>query len=171
MKQYAYCPMIPWIAWNYGVREPETYSMKLGKGERESRLKRLRKLKLEPPIRLDVEMYSPRLRMAGVADAVAGSRRLTVAEVKLFKRRKYRHFKAQLMAYALLSEECLGPTYRAILVLGFRVRAWDVDRLMMEETERIVTKVRETVESEKPPIVQHGEKCSACWYHRLCPAT
>ena len=114
-------------------------------------------------------MYSPRLRMAGVADAVAGSKRLTVAEVKLFKRRRYGHFREQVMAYALLSEHCLGPTYRAILLLGGRVRAWDVDQHALEAAKRLAEKAREVIECERPPPVQPSRKCRSCWYRRFCP--
>lgn len=169
VKQYAYCPMIPWIAWNYGVREPPTYSMEAGRAERSRRLEALRSLGLPQPIRLDVEMYSPRLRMAGVADAVAGLRRLTVVEVKAFRRKRYWHFREQLMAYALLSETCLGPTHRAVLVLGGKARCWDVDQRALEEARRLALRVREVVESEKPPLVQASGKCHSCWYRRLCP--
>jgi len=172
LRQYAYCPAIPWIAWNYGVREPATYSMEVGLAERERRLARLRELGLPEPIRLDVEMYSARLRMAGVADAVAGARRLTVVEVKAFGRRRgYGHFRVQLMAYALLSERCLGPTERAVLVLGERARAWPVDQLALGEVERLAERVRLVVESERPPPVQPSGKCLSCWYRRFCPAS
>ena len=90
-------------------------------------------------------------------------------EVKAFKRRRYGHFREQLMAYALLSERCLGPTGRAVLVLGKRVRTWFVDRLVLEEAERLAERVRLVVESEKPPLVQFSRKCWSCWYRRFCP--
>jgi len=169
VKQYAYCPLIPWIARAYGVREPETLGMAWGREERASRLRRLEGLGLEPPLRFDVQLYSPRLRMAGVADAVAGERRLTVVEVKAFARRRFDHFRAQLMAYALLCEECLGPTRAALLVLGDRVRAWDVTRDALSEAERLALRVRQALESERPPPAQPGPKCAGCWYRRFCP--
>lgn len=145
VKQYVYCPVIPWIARIYGVREPETYSMKLGAEERAK-------------------------RMAGIADAVAGAERYTVVEVKLFKRRKFWHFKAQLMAYALLSEECIGPTIKAALVIRGKPLVWDVDSRVLIETRKLALRVRETLESEKPPFAQPCSKCSSCWYARVCPA-
>ncbi|MEM2218119.1 MAG: CRISPR-associated protein Cas4, partial [Thermofilaceae archaeon] len=169
VKQYAYCSAIPWIARTYNVREPETYSMKLGVEERAERMVELSSFGLEPPIRLDVEMYSSSLRMAGIADAVAGARRYTVIEVKLFKRRRFQHFKAQLMAYALLSEECIGPTRKAMLVIHSKPVFWDVDSRVLDETRKLVLKVREILESEKPPLIQSSLKCSSCWYRRFCP--
>lgn len=169
VKQYAYCPLIPWIARVYGVREPETLGMRLGAEERRSRLARLEGLGLEPPVRLDVQLYCPRLRMAGVADAVAGSRRLAVVEVKAFRRRTFGHFRAQLMAYALLCERCLGPTRAAILLLGDLVKRWDVTAEALLEAERLAARVRGALESERPPPAQPSAKCSACWYRRLCP--
>ncbi len=170
VKQYCYCPAIPWIARNYGVREPPTYSMSLGREERKKRLSRLVERGLEPPIRLDVQMYCPSLRLAGVADAIAGRKRLTVVEVKAFRRKKFDHFKGQLMAYALLCNRCVGPAYRALLVLGDRARWWDVTAEALEWAERLVAKVREVLASERPPAVHQGPKCASCWYARLCPS-
>ncbi|MEM3943503.1 MAG: CRISPR-associated protein Cas4 [Thermofilaceae archaeon] len=170
VKQYAYCPAIPWIARSFGVREPETYSMRLGREERQRRMLELRGLGLEPPIRLDVEMFSPRFRMAGVADAVAGSRRFTVVEVKAFKRKGLAHFRAQLMAYALLCEECVGPTVKAVLLVAGKPLTYDVDAGALEEAGRLASKLREILESERPPPISAGPKCLSCWYRRLCPA-
>lgn len=170
VKQYAYCPAIPWIARAFNAREPETYSMKLGRGEREGRRAELASLGFERPIRLDVEMYSPSLRMAGICDAVCGSRWYTVVEVKAFKRKKLGHFRAQLMAYALLCETCLGPARRAALVIAGRPLFWDVGTRVLEETRKLAQRVREVVESERPPLVQASSKCSSCWYKRFCPA-
>ncbi|MCX8181381.1 MAG: CRISPR-associated protein Cas4 [Thermofilaceae archaeon] len=169
VKEYVYCPLIPWIARVYGVREPETYSMKLGAEERARRKVELDSLGLEPPIKFDVEMYSSTLKMAGVADAVAGSKRYTIVEVKAFKRRRYSHFKAQLMAYALLCEECVGPARKAVLVIEGRPLFWDVDYNVLDETRRIILKLREALEREKPPLTQPTPKCLGCWYRRLCP--
>lgn len=171
VKQYAYCPRIPWVAWQFGVREPETRSMILGREERLRRLARIQDIGLEPPVRFEVEMYSPKLRMAGVADAVAGQRRLTVVEVKAFKRRLLTHFKAQLTAYALLSEETLGPTHRAVLVMPGKLLAIEVTGDVLEQARRLVAGVRDVILSESPPRVEPGPKCISCWYRRLCTAT
>ncbi len=170
VKQYAYCPAIPWLVRQLGVREPETRSMALGREERLKRLASLRDLGVQPPIRLDVEMYSPRLRMAGVCDAVSGDRRLTVIEVKAFRRKHLAHFKAQLMAYALLSEECIGPTVKAVLVVQDKAASWDVTADALSEARRLAARVREVVESESPPPVATSPKCAACWYRRFCPS-
>lgn len=169
VKQYVYCPVIPWLIRNYGVREPETYSMSKGKQERESRLQIVSALGLEPPIRFDVSLYSPRLRLAGVVDAVAGTRRLSVVEVKLYPRKTYRHFKAQLMTYALLVEQLIGPTRHAILLLSDRQLKWDVTSDTLREAERLIASLRLTVESEKPPLPRKDKRCGSCWYKRLCP--
>lgn len=169
VKQYAYCPVIPWIAWNYGFREPETYSMVRGREERRQRLLKLQEMGFTPPIRIDVQLYSQRFKLAGVADAITGGRRRTVVEVKAFKRKKYNHFRVQLMVYALLSEEVLGPTIRAALILGSRLKLWDVTLEALMETKRLVLKTRAAVESERPPRTQLSGKCLSCWYRRFCP--
>lgn len=169
VKQYVYCPMIPWVAWNYNIREPETYSMIRGREERDTRLKRLRDLGIKTPLRFDVEMYSPKYRIAGIVDAISGMKKYSVIEIKKFKRKKFSHFRAQLFSYALLSEECFGPTPYAKLVLGKRVKEWYITVDELKNIIKIIKRTREIIEREKPPLVQRSRKCYSCWYRRYCP--
>jgi len=37
IKQYIYCPVIPWLIVNFGVHEPSTESMKQGNEEKEAK--------------------------------------------------------------------------------------------------------------------------------------
>jgi CRISPR-associated exonuclease Cas4 len=171
VKQYVYCPVIPWLIRNLGVREVETFSMAEARKLRALKLQSVQRLGLEPPVRVEVPMRSPELRLRGVADIVSGSRRLVVVEVKAYPRRGYEHFKWQLLTYALLAERCLGPTKAAILVLGERARAWDVTLEALKAAEALVQKTIRAVESEKPPEAKPSAKCASCWYRRYCPHT
>ena len=171
VKQYAYCPVIPWLTRNFGLREAETFSMAEARKLKALKLQSVQLLGLEPPVRVEVPMRSPELRLRGVADIVSGSRRLVVVEVKAYPRREYEHFKWQLLAYALLAERCLGPTRAAVLVLGSRVRAWDTTLEALKAAEALVRKTIRAVESEKPPEAKPSAKCASCWYRRYCPRT
>jgi CRISPR-associated exonuclease Cas4 len=169
VKQYAYCPVIPWLIHNFQVRELETFSMERARQVKALKVQTVRCLDLEPPVRVEFPMRSPELRLRGVADIVSGSRRVTVVEVKAYRRHEYSHFKWQLFAYALMAEKCVGPTKTAILVLGERTREYDVTLETLEATKKLVDKTISAVESEKPPEAKPSAKCSSCWYKRFCP--
>jgi CRISPR-associated exonuclease Cas4 len=169
IKQYVYCPMIPWLIHNFHVREPETYSMENARQIRALRLQSIQNLVLEPPVRVEFPMRSPELRLRGTADIVSGSKQVTVVEVKAYKRHEYNHFKWQLFAYTLLSEKTVGPTKKAILVLGEKTHTYEVTLETLDATRRLVDKTLKVVESEKPPQTSPSAKCSSCWYKRYCP--
>ena len=170
LKQYEYCPVIPWLNKNYNLVEPETYSMIEGRREREERYNNIYgKLGLKPPIRFDLKLYYPKKRLIGVADIVAGKRKLTVVEIKRFKRKLFRHFKIQLMTYAYLTEKCIGPTYNAILLIEKRKIVYDVTQEIFKEIEIKIEKLWRTIESEKPPQTSKTAKCMNCWYRKFCP--
>lgn len=174
IKNYAYCPVIPWVEANLGVREPPTPSMESALGAATASFKErvAGELRLPKPWRIEVPLSSSRLRLRGVVDVVAGERRLVVLEVKVFDRRLSRagHFRAQLLAYALLVNETMGPVGEAILYLGGRVYRLHVGDRELEEARRMLEKARRAVESPEPPLVQQPEaKCRYCWHRRWCP--
>ena len=169
IKQYVYCPAIPWIARNYNIIEPSTMSMRFGREEGNNLIAKLRKIGVKDPIRLNVQMYSTRLKAVGIADAISGKTRLTVIEVKKFPRKKYKHFIAQLMFYAVLSEECIGPTYKAILIIGDAVKLYEITHERLSEAKSLMFTVKRIIKSEYPPKVDKTPKCYSCWYRRYCP--
>jgi len=176
LKEYEYCPAIPWINRNLGYVTEATPSMDLGKARasREFKVRVAEELSLPKPYRVEVPVVSRRLRVRGVVDLVAGDRRLAVVEVKAFKRRRdrARHFRLQLAAYALLANESLGPVRHAILYLGGDVVRLDVTRDLLVEAESKIRRLWEVVGSEKPPVVrQPPGKCLYCWYRRVCPVS
>ncbi len=170
IKQYVYCPMIPWIIYHIGVNEPVTESMESGgKVDVEYKEAVAGKLKLPKPWRFELELVDRELGVRGKIDIVAGSKRLVVVEVKKYYRRRTEHFQAQLIVYALLVNRLLGPVWKAILVYGDRVRELLVDDKLLEEARRLVEKTWSVVGGDKPPIInQVLGKCATCWYRRYC---
>ncbi len=107
-----------------------------------------------------------------MVNVAVGDSRLMVAEVKAFKRRRDRlkHFKTQLLAYALLVNESIGIVREAILYHGGEVLRVGVTWDMLVNIEKKVRKLRAIIESEKPPqVTQPRQKCTYCWYRRVCP--
>ena len=173
LKEFEYCPMIPWIRYNTGYTTEVTPSMELGKSKAspDYKVKVAEELSLPKPYKVEVPVRSTRLGIRGMVDLIAGDRKLVVAEIKAFKRRhdRARHFKTQLAAYALLVNESIGPTRQAILYLGGETVRLTVTQDMLREAEIKIWKLREIVDSEKPPkVAQPKPKCTYCWYRRLC---
>ena len=174
VKQYVYCPVIPWIMHKIGVVEPPTPSMERGREEAVADVKErvAEILGLPRPWRIEKPLYSRRLGLRGVVDLVAGNKPYKVVEVKIFNRKAKwsRHFKSQLMIYALLVNDVMGPVDEAILVLGEKIYRYIVTHEMLLEAKRYVEKTREVLEKEEPPqTTATPGMCRYCWHHRLCP--
>ncbi len=174
VKQYAYCPMIPWIMSVTGFTEHPTPSMESGRmdaGWKEAVAERLR---LPRPWRVEFEARSTRLGLSGRVDIVAGRGPYVVVEVKRYARRMAwsRHFRAQLMVYALLVNDVLGPVREAVLVMGNRSWVYTVTQEDLRNASRMVEEARRIAFSEEPPHVAASPRmCGYCWYRRFCPAS
>ena len=169
VRQFTYCPVIPWLRANYGVEEPPTFSMALGlevgKDVKESVAK---KLNLPKPWRFEVRIDDYGDGLSGTVDILAGSKWFAVVEVKAFKRRRFEHFTSQLFFYVYLVNKVLGPVREAYLVLGDEVVSYVVDEYVLKKASELVRKVREVKASAKPPNPRVGRHCSCCWYRRYC---
>lgn len=172
VKDYVYCPVIPWLRRAYGLVEPPTPSMEEGSSVgAEEKIVEARRLGAPEPLRVEVALRSPVLPLEGVVDVVAGGRRLWVVEVKRV-RRPARHHLAQLKAYALLVETALGSVEEAVLAVrgvgaAARLR---VTGELLGEARRLVEAAWRAVYSEEPtPVEQPEAKCRYCFYRSICP--
>lgn len=171
LKDMEYCPVIPWIKARMGYTEPPTPSMEAGRAVDADYKERVAgELGLPRPYRLEVPLKSPRLGLSGVVDVVAGEGPYYVLEVKAFRRRWWRHFRLQLLAYALLVMDTMGPVREAILYMGGRAYKVPVNERTVEETLAAIDRLRGILESEDPPQPPAARaKCAYCGYARLCP--
>ena len=171
VKDYAYCPVIPWLRRALGLAEPPTPSMEEGASvTAEEKLAEAEALGLPGPHRVEVYLRSRLVPLEGVVDVVSGRRRLRVLEVKRV-RRPQRHHLAQLKAYALLVETSMGPVEEAIIAVrgGGAVRL-RVTGDTLEEARRLVEATAKAVYSDEPPPAEQPEaKCRYCFYRSLCP--
>ena len=174
VKEYTYCPMIPWLHHYTGLRTEPTPSMEAGKerADAEYKARIAEQLGLPQPHRIEVQLEDPQLRLRGTIDILAGTKTHTVVEVKAYKRprHKARHYRAQLLTYALLAHRTIGPVRRAILVLGNETITYTITTHELNEAKTLIQKLRETLASEEPPRVRQPKpKCQYCWYRRICP--
>ena len=175
LKDMAYCPVIPWIKANTGYVEPPTPSMEAGRAAVDAGFKErvAEELGLPRPYRLEVPIKSRRLGLSGVVDVVAGDGPFYVVEVKAYKRPRgrWRHFRLQLLAYALLVMDTMGPVREAILYMGGDAYKVPVNERTIEETLRALERLKKIVSSEDPPPVTPARaKCAYCGYNKVCPA-
>lgn len=174
VKEYCWCPMIPWIIYNYGIEPALTPSMARGIEFSRNRdiSKIVSELDLPEPIRFEVFLESKALGVYGYIDIVAGSRWYIVGEAKAFRSRRWEHFKIQLYTYALIVNSCLGPVREAILIMGGDIYRWTLSDRDIAIVRDIVKRVRDVITSPEPPRISIvEEKCRYCRYRRLCVAS
>ncbi len=174
MKQYAYCPMIPWITRYLGYHGNPTPSMEAGrtKATPEFKMEIARRLGLPKPYRVEYKVEYEPLKLSGVVDLIAGEKRLTVLEVKVYRRKKkwLNHFKVQLLTYAYIVEKTIGPVHEAVLYNGGDVERIRPTQSHYNRIERIVNSLSRLLGEETPPLTrQNPRKCGYCEYRRLCP--
>lgn len=175
LKEYEYCPAIPWIHRYIGLRTQPTPSMDSARERADAEYKErvAEELGLPKPYRIEYPVASHRLGLSGVVDVLAGDTRYYILEVKAYRRPRHRlgHFKAQLLAYALIVSTELGPVREAILYNGGEVLRLPVTRESLSRVRRILAGLRRILESEEPPQPnQPRQKCLYCWYRRICPS-
>ncbi len=179
VKEYEWCPVIPWLAFNTGLVPPQTPSMILGREEhrrREALERAARILGYKNPL-YNVYLEDPGLRVAGVVDILAPRDR-GVAEVKITGRKKPQAQElVQLAVYALLAYRNRVPVDTASIVLlapdrgEYSIYTVDVTGEVLEKAEKRVRRVWETITSPLPPLVEQApEKCRYCRYRRICPS-
>ncbi len=170
IRQYSFCPLIPWLRSNYGIEEPPTYSMELG---RELCIERREliasELRVPKPWRFEVMVENYDLGIAGKIDLLGGSKWFAVVEVKGFRRCNFSHFLNQLLFYTYLVNSTVGPVRYSYLVLGDEVRKYVVGDYELSKVRKLISRVRRIKLSNEPPqVVKDVSKCLGCWYSRYC---
>ena len=184
LKQFAYCPRIPYYHHCLPKVRPTTYKMDAGirAQDRAEELERRRSLRAygltEGKRHFNVSVTSAKLGVSGQIDLVIehtvdGEDRLTPVDYKLSRREPGRHFKLQLACYALLLEEVwqlpvadgflyLIPARRAVRV--------PVTNRLRNDVRRQLAEIRTLVLAERIPSVppkQRG-RCVDCEFRRFC---
>ena len=184
LKQYTYCPRIPYYQYCLPAVRPTTYKMEAGiraqdGAEERERRRSLRAYGLaEGERHFNVSVASERLGVSGQIDlvirhAVDGEERLVPVDYKLSRREPGRHFKLQLACYALLLEEAwqlpvedgflyLIPARRAVRV--------PITTRLRNDVRRRLEEIRSMVLAERMPAVaaKQRSRCVDCEFRRFC---
>ncbi|MXZ19077.1 MAG: CRISPR-associated protein Cas4 [Caldilineaceae bacterium SB0665_bin_25] len=184
LKQFAYCPRIPYYHYCLPEVRPTTYKMAAGirAQDRAEELERRRSLRAygltEGERHFNVSITSRQLGVSGQIDLVIkhtvnGEDRLVPVDYKLSRRDPGRHFKLQLACYALLLEEVWGlPVEDGFLYLipARRAVRVPITTRLRNDVRRQLAEIRALVLAERMPPVppkQRG-RCVDCEFRRFC---
>ena len=184
LKQYDFCPRIPYYRYCLPRVRPITYSIQAGIQAHEAEAAReerrgLRVYGLSDGVRaFDVLLRSQTLGFLARIDLAI--RRDTVPDAivvdyKLSREPAGSHFRLQLAAYALMLEEAWGlPVHRGFL---YHIPQRQAEEIPITPTLRTkVLRVRAAIlnsvlrETMPPPPRNHG-KCISCEFRRFCNDT
>lgn len=179
VKQFVYCPRIPFYRYCLPGIRPVTYGMEAGirshrvEQAREER-RSLRVYGLQSGERMfDVPLQSERLGLVGRLDmAVRLDEEAVVVDYKLSSGRAGSHFQAQVAAYALLLEEAWGlPVRRAFLYHIPERKAEEIalTLTLRRRVPRVVDMAHAMVEGEwMPDPPKTRGRCLSCEFRRFC---
>lgn len=158
VKQYSYCPVIPWIQAILGVYEPPSDSMIIGR----DRVK---------PVEGQGQVYVSSMRGSTVIDEVLDEREGRVlVEKKAYRSHNYSRYVEQAITSYIVASERIHGVRKIRLIVQDESRDIEVSKDLVEDVEHIVELLEKTLKNEKPPPSKPNKrKCTPCWYKRYCP--
>lgn len=179
VKQFVYCPRIPFYRYCLPTIRPVTYGMNAGirshtaEHAREER-RSLRTYGLTTGERsVEAILRSERLGLVGKLDMAVGlTDEAVVVDYKLSSGNAGTHFKMQLAAYALLLEEAWRlPVRRGYLyhIPDRKAEEVAITSTLRRSVERVVEAIHVMVETERiPQPPTNRSRCLACEFRRFC---
>jgi len=179
IKQWLYCPRIVYFRFNWPAVRPGTYSLEEGRLAHEDfeaalrrRRRRLRGLP-DGEWQFNISHYSPRLGLSGRIDLVIKrEEEMIPVDFKDSTNIKARHFRLQVVAYALLLEDAFDhPVHRGFIYSLPRRRAEEIriTARLRNEVQRIVQDIVDTIQGEHIPSGPNSlAPCVACEFRRFC---
>jgi CRISPR-associated exonuclease Cas4 len=181
LKQYDYCPRIPFYRYCLPRIRPITYAMKEGIQSHQEEALREDRRSLRPygitdgerffdvALRSDALGFVARLdlaiRRANVPEAI-------VVDYKLSREPAGSHFRLQLAAYALMLEEAWNlPVHRGFL---YHIPQREAEEIVIttalrQKVVRVRAAIRASVLAESiPPPPARRAKCVSCEFRRFC---
>ncbi|MBE8540195.1 CRISPR-associated protein Cas4 [Geoglobus acetivorans] len=167
VKQYLYCPRIPYFILVLGFKERTTELMKYGKEEHEKRMKKLERKGWKTNVYLKSERF-------GIYGYVDGLRQTPDGyEVYEFKNSEYRKKSAkihlyQTACYALLVEDNFGRVVK--LVVGYRdgERESPFSLGVRRYAASIINKIHHIHETGLVSSPRDRSRCRGCGYRKIC---
>lgn len=160
VKQYIYCPVIPWIMSTYNLVEPVTDSMRLGREKHEGK-----------PCTMVID---PSNNAVAVVDEVRTDGNVhVIVEYKAYPTRSIHRYVEQLKTQAYIVKRRYKHVRKAVLDIdGYGRIVLEITETMLKDAEMLLHKVATVISSEKPPPPTTNTRyCRICWYRKFCPYT
>jgi CRISPR-associated exonuclease Cas4 len=183
LKQYVYCPRIPFYRYCLPGIRPVTYGMQEGIRSHEEETAReerrsLRAYGLMTGERVfDLALRSETLGLVGRLDLAircegADGPEAVVVDYKLTRDPVREHYRLQLGAYALLVEEAWGVAVHRAFVYHIPLRRAEevvITAPLRRKARQVVERVREMVGAERMPAPPTNRaRCVTCEFRRFC---
>jgi len=178
VRQYTYCPRIPFYHHVMPLERPTTAKMDIGREEHEttSAKEARRTLKAygmkEGERRFGVDLGPAPLGLRGKIDMMILTPEEAIPVEYKMAAAVGLHHKYQLTAYAILAEHALKrPVTRSFVYLTPAKRALEVPitAAMRDHVHKLLAALRDSIENERlPRPTPHRARCVACEYRRFC---
>lgn len=178
IRQYIFCPRIPWYKHVMSFEPPEQGWVTQGKRWHEAQNPRhRRRVNHDIPSprehMIDAHVRSQTLGVHGLADEIVmNESKCVVIEYKVDKKKPTLAQKLQLLAYAISAEETYHrEVVAAILLKGSANKQYRIslDHKLRLELSQTLHALRQTLSSYRLPFSSAEEaKCAQCEYLRYC---
>lgn len=179
LKQWAYCPRIPFYRYVLPVRPRPTYKMQRGKDIQAAveALERRRGFRAygmgEGERRFGLWLHSELLGLSGKLDLlILTSEACYPVDFKDTEGGPRRNHRLQLASYALLAEEAFArpaPDGFIYLVPEKRIVSLELSEADREEVRVAIREMRAMIASEQlPPATTVLARCTACEFRNYC---
>jgi CRISPR-associated exonuclease Cas4 len=185
LKQFAYCPRIPYYSYCLPLIRPTTFKMKRGIAAHEEAQGKARRRTLKAygltrgERHFDVHLASEALGLRGRVDLVVetdetptGAKELIPVEYKNTRRSAGQHWKRQLAAYGLMLEETWElPVRRGFFYYLPSRRAQEVSITagLRADVQTTLETMRDVIRREAMPgAPRRRRRCVDCEFRRFC---
>lgn len=155
VKQYIYCPVIPWIISKYCIVEPVSDSMVLGR-EKHDQEKQVR--------------VRGKYGVAVIDEITEDREGRVIVEKKIFRSRSIHRYIVQAITQYILASGKIKCIRKIIVENGGYKHVIRITDDLVDEVKKVIDKYLEIIERDDPPkTIMDKKKCSICWYRRFCP--
>lgn len=157
VKQYIYCPVIPWIMSMYNIAEPLTDSMKLGRENHQDKRQAL--------------ISSTKNNTITILDEIKQENKThIIIEHKTYPTKSIHRYIEQIKTQAHIAKNKYKHLRKAVLKINNKQITIEITHTHLKDAERLIQKTKTTINNEKPPPpTTNPQHCQNCWYKKYCP--
>jgi CRISPR-associated exonuclease Cas4 len=178
IRQYLFCPRIPWFKYNLSIQPPEQSWMKAGEKYHNSQKteykRRFLNLIVEPYEKiLNFQVESSILGIHGIVDEIIKNEiEFLVVEYKLDSRKPFKGQIFQALGYLYAAEETLKLKGKgAILIKGSAHKPYVINNtdILKVEFIKVLNNLKASLKRDSIPFSSaDSNKCGQCEYLRHC---